>query len=130
MITMVFTMPKLYSHDLLAENRRLARANSSRPSSIKSWQVPHCYSLLTLIFYGYYPLYVYEFLVSLRIGMVKLQSVIRSQITVFTLLHWLFQLLYAHLCTSCAMLSLDIARYTFNVAFTIRLIDKRNISVK
>ena len=34
-------------------------------------QLPHCFSLLTLIFYGYYPLYVYEYLVSLRIGMVK-----------------------------------------------------------
>ena len=141
----MFTVFKLYSNGLLAENRRLARANSSRPASIKklaSWQVgnlanplffllkyyyhwlsisynnyylkyvhcqlanlptcqlPHCYSLLTLIFYGYYPLYVYEFLVSLRIGMVKSKSVIRLQITVFTLLHRLFSsftLLYAHL---------------------------------
>ena len=39
---MVFTISKLYSNDLLAENRRLPRANSSRPASIKklaSWQV-------------------------------------------------------------------------------------------
>ena len=35
MLTMVFTISKLYSNDLLAENRRLARANSSRPASIK-----------------------------------------------------------------------------------------------
>ena len=34
---MVFTVFKLYSNGLLAENRRLARANSSRPVSIKSW---------------------------------------------------------------------------------------------
>ena len=32
---MVFTVFKLYSNGLLAENRRLARANSSRPASIK-----------------------------------------------------------------------------------------------
>ena len=35
MLRMVFTMSKLYSNDLLAENRRLARANSSRPASTK-----------------------------------------------------------------------------------------------
>ena len=51
MLSMVFTVFKLYSNDLLAENRRLPRANSSRPASIKTCQLANfriVFSLQTL----------------------------------------------------------------------------------
>ena len=51
---MVFTVFKLYSNGLLAENRRLARANSSRPSSIKSWQVGNLANPLFFLLKYYY----------------------------------------------------------------------------